>query len=84
MLILLAIHLTKRSTRNHYKSIFIDKVGGAENLLLSKIEKPKIKPDEVLIKTKAISINPVDVIGDGLSLIIEALLVELTDNTALG
>ena len=34
--------------------------GGIENLILSEIEIPQIKPDEVLVSVKAISINPVD------------------------
>jgi len=43
------------------KAYLLNKEGGVENLLLSDIEKPEIKADEVLVETKAISINPVDV-----------------------
>ena len=42
------------------KAIILKQNGGIENLILSDIEKPKIKPDEVLVHVKAISINPVD------------------------
>lgn len=42
------------------KAYVLNEAGGVENLVLSEIEKPEIKPDEVLIETKAISINPVD------------------------
>ena len=42
------------------KAYILKKNGGIENLVLSEIEKPKINADEVLVKTKAISINPVD------------------------
>ena len=42
------------------KAIILKQNGGIENLILSEIEKPKIKPDEVLVNVKAISINPVD------------------------
>lgn len=43
------------------KAYILNKAGGVENLILTDIEKPEIKADEVLIETKAISINPVDV-----------------------
>lgn len=43
------------------KAIALHKFGGVENLRYEEIEKPTIKANEVLIKTKAISINPVDV-----------------------
>ena len=42
------------------KAITIKENGGIEKLKLSEIDKPKINDDEVLIKVKAISINPVD------------------------
>ncbi len=42
------------------KAYTLKKNGGIENLKLSEIDKPKIKADEVLVKVKAISINPVD------------------------
>ena len=43
------------------KAYVLNEAGGVENLVLSDIEKPEIKADEVLVETKAISINPVDV-----------------------
>lgn len=43
------------------KAIVLEEFGNAENLRYKEIQKPEIKPHEVLIKVKAISINPVDV-----------------------
>lgn len=43
------------------KAIVLEEFGPAENLLYKEIQKPEIKAHEVLIKVKAISINPVDV-----------------------
>lgn len=43
------------------KAYVLNEFGGVENLKLKEIEKPKISEKEVLIKVKAISINPVDV-----------------------
>ncbi|MCS4224534.1 NADP-dependent oxidoreductase [Sphingobacterium sp. BIGb0165] len=43
------------------KAIVLKKFGGIENLHYKEIEKPDIKANEVLVKVKAISINPVDV-----------------------
>jgi NADPH:quinone reductase-like Zn-dependent oxidoreductase len=43
------------------KAYLLNHAGGVENLVLSDIEKPRIKANEVLVETKAISINPVDV-----------------------
>lgn len=43
------------------KAIVLENFGGVENLLYKEIEKPSIKANEVLVKVKAISINPVDV-----------------------
>lgn len=43
------------------KAIVLENFGGVENLLYKEIEKPPIKANEVLVKVKAISINPVDV-----------------------
>ncbi|MDB5151596.1 MAG: NADP-dependent oxidoreductase [Mucilaginibacter sp.] len=42
------------------KAIILKAVGGPENLELAEIAVPSIKDDEVLVKVKAISINPVD------------------------
>jgi len=43
------------------KAIVLEKFGGVENLRYKEVEKPEIKAGEVLIKVKAISVNPVDV-----------------------
>lgn len=43
------------------KVIVLEQAGGVENLTLTDIPKPEIQKDEVLIKMKAISINPVDI-----------------------
>lgn len=42
------------------KAIILEKVGGIENLLLTELEQPTIKANEVLVEVKAISVNPVD------------------------
>ncbi|MRT92419.1 NADP-dependent oxidoreductase [Ancylomarina sp. 16SWW S1-10-2] len=42
------------------KAIVLDKAGSSENLMLMDINKPVLKNNEVLVETKAISINPVD------------------------
>ena len=43
------------------KAIIVEKFGGVENLAYKEIDKPEIRADEVLVKVRAISINPVDV-----------------------
>lgn len=43
------------------KAIVLEKFGGVENLIYKEIEKPSIKENEVLVRIKAISINPVDI-----------------------
>ncbi|MDI9257550.1 NADP-dependent oxidoreductase [Flavobacterium sedimenticola] len=43
------------------KAYVLKEAGTAENLQLVELEKPNIKNDEVLIKVKALSINPVDI-----------------------
>ena len=43
------------------KAYVLKETGGVEKLVLSEIERPEIKADEVLVETRAISINPVDV-----------------------
>lgn len=43
------------------KAYVLNEAGAVENLVLREVEKPEIKADEVLVETKAISINPVDV-----------------------
>lgn len=42
------------------KAVVLEQFGGVENLLIKEVEIPKIKGKEILIKTKAIGINPVD------------------------
>ena len=42
------------------KAFTLKSNGGIENLILSDIDTPEIKADEVLVRVKAISINPVD------------------------
>ena len=42
------------------KAIVLEQFGGIEELTIKDIETPKIKEGEVLVKTKAFSINPVD------------------------
>ncbi len=44
------------------KAVILTEQGGVENFALVSIPTPEIQPDEVLIKTKAISINPADAI----------------------
>ncbi|KAA5549110.1 NADP-dependent oxidoreductase [Adhaeribacter rhizoryzae] len=43
------------------KAIILNEPGEPDNLQLQEIEKPTLKPNEVLIKAKALSINPVDI-----------------------
>ncbi|MBZ4191499.1 NADP-dependent oxidoreductase [Niabella beijingensis] len=43
------------------KAILLEKAGGVEQLKLTDIPEPVLNENEVLIQTKAISINPVDV-----------------------
>ncbi|CAN5868304.1 NADP-dependent oxidoreductase [soil metagenome] len=42
------------------KAMVLNAPGGVENFELKEIEDPTIKPNEVLVKVRAISINPVD------------------------
>ena len=43
------------------KAYLLNEAGGTENLILSEVDCPVPQPNEVLVETKAISINPVDV-----------------------
>jgi NADPH:quinone reductase-like Zn-dependent oxidoreductase len=43
------------------KAIILSKPGSTDNLVIKEVPVPDIKPGEVLIKVKAVSINPVDV-----------------------
>jgi NADPH:quinone reductase-like Zn-dependent oxidoreductase len=42
------------------KAILLNEVGGVENFLYRDVDKPKLKSGEVLVKVKAIGINPAD------------------------
>lgn len=42
------------------KAIVLEKFGNLENLVYTTVEKPQVGPNEVLIKVRAFSINPVD------------------------
>lgn len=42
------------------KTIILETTGAPENLKFTDTEKPKIKPDEVLVQVKTLSVNPVD------------------------
>lgn len=42
------------------KAIILEQAGDVENFITKDIEKPDIKGNEVLVETKAISVNPVD------------------------
>ncbi|MEY8759085.1 NADP-dependent oxidoreductase [Chryseobacterium tongliaoense] len=43
------------------KTIILNKAGNADHLKIAETPQPSVKPDEVLVKVKTISINPVDV-----------------------
>lgn len=43
------------------KAIILNNTGGVDNLIYTDIDKPTIMDDEVLVKVRAIGINPVDV-----------------------
>lgn len=43
------------------KAVILKAAGGAENLKIQEIKKPSIQKTEVLVKTKALGINPVDI-----------------------
>jgi NADPH:quinone reductase-like Zn-dependent oxidoreductase len=51
--------LTQRDEK--VKAIYVHEAGGVENLIHTETEIPEPKTGEVLVKVKAISINPVDV-----------------------
>jgi len=53
-------HLWSIKTKN-MKVIVLQDFGGTENLVYKDIPTPSIKDDEVLIQSKALSINPVDI-----------------------
>ncbi len=43
------------------KAIILKEAGGPENLIITELPVPEPKKDEVLVKVKAISVNPVDI-----------------------
>ena len=43
------------------KAYLLNEAGGVENLILSEIDQPTLQAGDVLVETKGISINPVDV-----------------------
>lgn len=43
------------------KAIVLNGIGGVENLVYKEVAKPTLKANEVLIKVKAFSINPIDI-----------------------
>lgn len=56
------------------KSIILEQFGGTENLLMTELSVPLVMEDEVLVKIKSISINPVDVktrLGKGVSAVLK-------------
>ena len=56
------------------KAITLKQFGGVENMIITELPIPEIMEDEVLIKIKSISINPVDVktrSGKGVSAILK-------------
>jgi NADPH:quinone reductase-like Zn-dependent oxidoreductase len=58
------------------KAIILKDFGGTENLVQTNIDTPKIKDDEVLVKVKSFSINPVDIktrTGKGVSAMLKAI-----------
>src|SRR5688572_2793950 len=42
------------------KAIVVNKAGGVENLVYQDIEKPTLKKGEILVRVRAIGINPAD------------------------
>ncbi len=43
------------------KAVILKDFGGTENLVIEEIQKPAVQPDEVLVKVKAIGIDPIDI-----------------------
>ncbi|MFO8068605.1 MAG: NADP-dependent oxidoreductase [Alkalibacterium sp.] len=43
------------------KAIIIEAFGGAEQLKLKEVDKPKLKPDRLLVEVYATSVNPIDI-----------------------
>lgn len=67
------------------KAIILTENGGTDKLVLKEIDKPFIKADEVLIKTKAIGINPVDTfVRKDVAYVKRKLLIEPGEQMILG
>jgi NADPH:quinone reductase-like Zn-dependent oxidoreductase len=65
------------------KAFVLKANGGIENLVLSEVDIPEIKSDEVLIKVKAISINPVDTFARQNKNTVQAILKPKSDKEIL-
>ena len=65
------------------KAIVLKENGGVENLILSKVEIPKIKSNEVLVRVKAISINPVDAFARQNKQTVQAILKPTNENEVI-
>jgi NADPH:quinone reductase-like Zn-dependent oxidoreductase len=65
------------------KAFVLKANGGIENLVLSEVDIPEIKSDEVLIKVKAISVNPVDTFARQNKNTVQAILKPRTDKEIL-
>lgn len=42
------------------KAAYIEKVGPPENILFGDLPKPKIRASQILVRTAAVAVNPVD------------------------
>ena len=65
------------------KAYILKENGGIENLVLSEVDVPQIKPDEVLVSVKAISINPVDTFARQNKNTVQAILKPESENETL-
>src|SRR5215469_8720181 len=63
------------------KAVILTKPGGVENLLLTDLPIPQPGAGEVLVETKAISINPVDTFARGSADVLKFVL-QLADGEA--
>src|SRR5271154_7135263 len=56
----MAIALQQAARRNHMKAVRLYAYGGIDQLRYEDVAPPEPKPDEVLVKVAATSINPID------------------------
>lgn len=77
------IYLLTELKRFTMKAYTLKANGGIENLVLSEVEIPLIKPDEVLVHVKAISINPVDAFARQNKNTVQAILKPKSDDEIL-